>query len=219
MLIGYILLLIALAEIVLGLFLITRYERNQATFWYGLFAMAVAVYVGANGAGYTGLLPGRWAEHLAWVGGMSTAFFFLPFSFYYPLPRKRNDALIPLTAWPIVVFTAGLLWTDAFVSQQGIVRFGQGYTTNTGPYFWFMIAVFATYWIWGIWNLITWRKQSDGLHRRNLNLILAGILSSLIVSTIFDVYMPLTHVTRYGYIGSLFSAIWLGFTSYIILRK
>lgn len=67
MLIGAAFFLIALAEIVLGLFLVTRYERNQATFWYGLFAIGVAMYVGSNGLGY--LRDNLYiAERLGWVG-------------------------------------------------------------------------------------------------------------------------------------------------------
>ncbi len=220
MLIGYILILISLAELVLGSFLIFRYQRNQAQIWYGLFAMAVAVYVLGNGLGYVGaLISANLSEHLAWVGGMATAIFFLPFSFTYPLPRRSARELIPLTIWPLIIFVPGLLLTDLFVRQQVIVKFGQGYMTDTGSYFWFMIAIFAVYWIWAIKNILLHHKNSDGLHRKNIKLIMIGLATSLLVSSFFDIYMPLTHLTRFGYIGSLFSAVWLGFTSYIILKK
>ncbi len=220
MLIGYVLFLIALAELVLGFFLISRYEKNQATMWYGLLAIAIAVYVGANGLGYVdSAVSGRWAEHIAWAGGMATAMFILPFSFTFPLPRRTLRELIPLAVWPLVIIIPGLLFTNLFVQQQSIVRFGQGYTTAAGPYFWFMILIFAAYWVWAIVNLIVRLRSSDGTHRYYLRLILIGIFASLLVSAVFDIYMPLTHVTRYGYVGSFFSTIWLGFTSYIILRK
>ncbi len=220
MIIGYILLLIALAEFFLGLYLIFRYQRSQATMWYGLFAIAISVYVGANGLGYVNtVVTGQWAEHIAWVGGMATAMFFLPFSYTFPLPRRSARELVPLAIWPLAIIIPGLLFTNLFVQQQSIVRFGQGYKTATGPYFWFMILIFLVYWIWAITNLIIRLRKSDGTHRQYLQLILIGIFLSLLVSAIFDIYMPLTHVTRYGYIGSLFSTIWLGFTSYIILKK
>lgn len=219
MLIGIILIVIAVAELCLGVFFLNRYQKNQATMWYGLFAISVAKYVGANGLGYTGWIDGQLAEHLAWIGGMSTAFFFLPFSYSYPLPLRPVRELWTLALWPLVIFFPGLLWTGAFIGQRGIVKFGEGYTTDMGPYFWFMIFVFGTYWLWAIWNLSKRLGSTDGIHRRNIQLILGGIITSLIVSAVFDIYFPLADITRYGFLGSLFTSVWFGFTSYILVRK
>ena len=88
--IGFILLPIALTQVGLGIWLLTKYKKGQATFWYGFFSFAVALYVGANSMGYLNWVGADLAEHVAWFGGMSTAVFFLPFSYMYPIKKKKH---------------------------------------------------------------------------------------------------------------------------------
>jgi len=218
MIIGVILLVIAIAELFLGLRFIFGYEKRQATIWYGLFCIAVATYVGANGLGF---ITDSWfiGERIGWVGGMLTAILFLPFSFSFPIPMRQVRELFPWVIWPIVIFVPGLLFTDLFVRDNAVIRYSQGYETAEGPYFWFMLVIFSLYWFWSIINLFTRFRRSDGLHRWQIRMIITGIVLSLIVSVIFDIVTPLVTINRVGYIGSLFTSVWLGFTSYILVRK
>src|SRR5262245_50225354 len=110
---GSFLLLIAVAELCLGIWFLTQYQKNQATSWYGLFAIATAIYVASNGLGY--LINNFYiAERFGWVGGIMTATFILPFSFSFPLPQKPIQQLLPLVLWPLAVFIPGFLLTDIF---------------------------------------------------------------------------------------------------------
>lgn len=97
--------------------------------------------------------------------------------------------------------------------------FGKGYAASTESYFWAFIAFFAVYWIWAVANLLRSLASSDGIHRTYLKAILAGLVISLTISSIFDIVIPLLGTTPYGYVGPLFSAVWLGFTSYILVKK
>lgn len=45
------------------------------------------------------------------------------------------------------------------------------------------------------------------------------VFGSLAISGYFDIYKPLTNASRFGYVGSLCSSIWFGFTAYILLKK
>ncbi len=188
--------------------------------WYGLFCFAAALYVGANGLGYLGkFITGDTAEHLAWMGGILATIFFLPFSRSYPLPTRTLRENLPWVVWPTIIFFPGILWTELFIARSNVVKFGEGYTTATGDLFWFLLAVFAAYWVWSIVNLVRAWRRADGLHRRNLHLILTGILVSFIISTIFDIYMPLNNPSRYGFVGSLFTSVWVVMTGYILVKK
>ncbi len=218
MLIGYTLILIALAELALGLYLITKYQNSQAKIWYGLFCMAVAIYVGANGLGY--LRDNFYiAERVGWAGALLTSIFILPFSFSFPLPRKKFGELWPLVVWPILIFIPAVLTTDLLLNNQGSINYTQGYQTLQGPYFYAMVSLFGVYWLWALINMFWRRSHSDGVHRRQLNLILLSIVFSLAVSTVTDIILPIVTKSALGYVGSLFSSVWLGFTAYIILRK
>jgi hypothetical protein len=218
MLIGYVLLLIALAEVILGLFLIFRYQRSQATTWYGLFAIGIAIYVATNGLGY---MQNNFyiAERFGWIGGLMTAIFILPFSWSFPLPRKKISELLPFVIWPLAVFVPGILLTNIFLREDAVINYIAGYQTAPGPYFWFMLMFFFVYWIWALANLIYRYTKSDGQHRWMIKMILIGIGLSLVVSVAFDIIYPLVAISKIGYVGSLFSAIWLGFTSYIIIKR
>jgi hypothetical protein len=219
MTIGYILLAIALAEFALGLWFIFAYRRQQSTFWYGLFALGVAIYVGANGLGYSQLASASTAEHLAWAGGMLTAVFILPFSYSFPLARRSTRELLPWIIWPLTVVIPGVLFTGLFVGQVFSGVYGRDYTTPLGPYFIIMMLFFATYWIWGIANIIKSYIISDGIHRSQLKMLIIGLGSSVVLASLFDIVFPLIQIVRFGFLGSLFSAIWLGFTSYILVKK
>lgn len=218
MTIGILLLAIALAEFALGLWFIFAYRRQQSTFWYGLFAIGAASYVGSNGLGF--LLDNFYiAERLGWAGGALLTSFFLPFSFSFPIPRRSAREMIPWVVWPIIIFVFGTIFTDLFIKDQGIISYRAGYQTSVGPLFWFYLLFFGVYWTWSIANLISRRLESDGIHRWQLNMLLLGVLASLTFSVAFDIVLPLVAVSNFGYVGSLFSTVWLGFTSYILVKK
>ena len=218
MTIGILLLIVAVSQLILGIWFLTRYQKNQATMWYGYFAIGIALYVASNGLGY---LSNNFyiAERFGWIGGLMTAIFILPFSYSFPLPKKSVNELLPFIIWPLAVFVPGFLLTNIFVTDQGIIDYRQGYQTLTGPYFWFALTFFGIYWIWGLVNLFQSMQKSDGQHRWQLRMILSGLFVSLIVSVAFDIVLPLVSKSTLGWVGSMFSAIWLGFTSYVIAKK
>lgn len=221
MIIGYILLLIALAEVGLGIWLLTKYQKNQATFWYGLFAIGVAMYVASNGFGYIiHAISGGFNERIGWVGGVILTSAFLAFSYSFPLARKKWSELFPWVIWPFAIFVPGFFLTNVFIKQNGLLHYGAGgYQTDPGPYLWFFLIFYGVYWLWAMINMATTWSRTDGVHRWQVKVIALGTLTSLIIGTVFDVVIPLFTAQRYGYVGSLFTSVWLGVTSYIILKK
>ncbi len=219
MLIGLILLAISLTEFFLGLYFIFRYEKSQSTIWYGLFYIGMSIYVGANGLGYLGrfFAPGG-LEQLAWSGGVLATAFFLSFSFSYPIPSRPFRDVVPWVIWPLLVFIPALLRTDLFIGTEG-VRFGEGYKTDQGPYFFVLILFIFFYWAWSLLNLVKNFRSSDGIHRLVLKIVILGVCTSFVVTTIFDIIIPLVTVTRFGYVGSLFTSVWVLFTGYILVKK
>ena len=164
MIIGVILLVIAIAELFLGLRFIFGYEKRQATIWYGLFCIGVATYVGANGLGF---ITDSWfiGERIGWIGGIFAAILFLPFSYSFPIARRSLCELLPLVLWPAVIFIPALLLTDIFLLDQAIISYSEGYQTAVGQYFWFMLLVFAFYWLWAIINVFSRKVLMKHCHR------------------------------------------------------
>lgn len=220
MTIGIILIILAVLELLLGLQFLFRYQKGPTSLFFGLFAIGSAIYVGANGFGYVGWPFGAvFAERLSWAGGAIGTAFFLPFSFNFPIARGRIRDWMPLALWPVALFVPGFLATDVFVAPDRIIpTFGQGYRTSPGPMLWFFIAFLGVYWVWSLLNLSRAHRTSDGTHRWQLKMIIAGTLISVGATFAFDVAVPLLTTTQLGYMGSLFTTAWLGFTSYILLK-
>lgn len=218
MIIGYILVILAALEIFLGFYFLTRYQKSLTSVCYALFVLGSAVYVGSNGLGYI-LHSFFWGERMGWLGGVLATTFYLPFSFAFPFPRKKIRELVPWVLWPLVVFGGGVLFTSLFITDQGALhKYGEGYKTATGEYFWFLLIFLVGYWTWSITNLIRVHRITGGVHRTLVRYVLIGTLISLAASMIFDVTLPLIAFSRFGYLGSLLNFAWLGFTAYILVR-
>ncbi len=216
--IGYILVVLAVLEVYLGFYLLTRYQRSQTTTYYALFALGSALYVGMNGLGY---LTGSYfiGEKLSWFGGIIATIFFLPFSLSYPFPRKSFKDVLPWILWPLLIFGLGEPLTELFIENGYGLHYQTGYKTNDGEFFYFLIAFIFAFWAWSIVNLVRTYKIFGGTQRRLLKFVLIGTGISLAASIGFDILLPLFVVSKLGYIGSLFNAAWVAATAYILLRK
>lgn len=217
--IGIVLFVIALAEVGIGLKLLFGYQRTPLILFYGLFAFASALYVGANGLGYGGYIPYWIGDRLGWCGGAFATIFFLPFAYSYPTPLRTLRELLPLVVWPILVFIPAILFTNLIVRAPVSTVFGDGYRTATGDYFWFFLVFYIVYWIWSLIVLGRRMTASDGIQRHNVRLIFTGVILSLLAATIFDVVIPIFYASQLGFVGSLMTSAWLGVTSYILVRK
>lgn len=221
MTIGVILLVLAFTELMIGLRFIFSYERGQASVWYGLFAISVSIYVCFNGLGYTGyVVDGNYAERFAWLGAVMLTTFFLPFVYSFPYSSKKVSEVISWVAWPILIFGGGFIGTELFVKSNKLYNYRSGYQRVMGEYMWVFLVFFFAYWVWSIFELSRRLRKSDGIHKSQIILVLFGIIISLLVSTIFDIILPITAgLNPYGYIGSLFTSAWLIATSYILIKR
>lgn len=218
MIMGLSLIVVSLIELWLGCWFFYRYQKNQAIIWYGLFTLAVALYVGANGLGS---ITDNYFIHekISWVGGILTAIFFLPFSFSFPIQQKKGSELVSLVFWPAIIFTAGIVFSNSFINEPPQPNLVEGYQTSPGELFWLLITSFFGLWIWSLSNLVRSYKRVDGIKKSQTRILTIGVSLSLLVSIIFDIFYPLFTVSQVGFVGSLFTSIWLFTTSYIIIRK
>lgn len=218
MTIGIILTTLGVFELFVGLYFLLKYQRSPAILFYALFAFGSAIYVGANGLGYTfdSYLLG---ERASWIGGILATTFFLPFSMSYPYSRHSYRELLPWVVWPILVFGFGTAFTELFIRNIGAAHFAYGYKTSTGDFFWLLLVFIGMYWVWSIFNILKSMRSSVGVQRRLTMYILLGTTVSLLASISFDIIVPLIFVSRIGYLGSLMNAAWLGTTTYILLKK
>lgn len=220
MAIGFILLALALVEVTVGLIMLLRYERSHATTFYGCMALAVAMYVGANGFGFIDrIVSPSIAESFAWLGGILLSTFFLAFSFTFPITKRTAREILPWVIWPLLVFIPSILFTDLVIVHHPIQAFGINYSAKPGPLMWLWVITFGWYLAWGILNLTLSYRLSSGYYRWFIRILLVGVVISLVAGIFFDIYQPLTNQARVPYIGSLCSSVWVIMTGYLMLKK
>ncbi|MFH1366549.1 MAG: histidine kinase N-terminal 7TM domain-containing protein [Patescibacteria group bacterium] len=218
---GYILIVIGLIEVFLGLWFLFRYKRSAINNWYVVFVSSVAFWVLANAGIYfytNNLDQAQFYNQLTWLGGVFVAFAFLFFSFYFPItlkPVKRYSYLLIII--PLILFVYLIFFSDLFVT--GMAFEGNNQKFFTGSLFFLFPVYFFFYWIWGIINLLLKLKTTDGIHVQQLKLLLTGVIISSVFIVIFDLIYPLIGKAVISGLGPELTLVWLGFTSYIILKK
>jgi hypothetical protein len=220
MIVGYLLLILAIMQIVIGTYLISRYTHNLSTISYGVFAWCSAIYVGANGIGFTRLVSNpNIPEMIAWTGGVlvTCAFFF--FSFNYPLPKRSLISLLPLLAWPVLFFVPALLFSHLVIVYQSNVLYGEPYHIHYGSFFWQFIIFLIVYWSWAITNLVKHLSSTYGTQRSVLNSVLLFATTWMVSALFFDIILPMAGHSTLSFMGSLVSAVWVIATTRIILRQ
>ena len=112
---------------------------------------------------------------------------------------------------------AAVTWGRAVATRAG--GEATAYETQPGVYFPFFLTFFVVYWLWAFINFGRSLHSSDGVRQQQVMIIMIGTALSLLISGYFDIFKPLTVATQLGYVGSLCSSIWFGFTAYILLKK
>ncbi|MFH0952586.1 MAG: histidine kinase N-terminal 7TM domain-containing protein [Patescibacteria group bacterium] len=217
---GIVLLIIASLEVILGIYIVLRYQRSEINLWYVLFIFSVALWVGTNSYIYL-TNPGGASyefEKISWFAGVLVTATFLMFSFYFPYKSKTiSPHYLFLVIIPVLFFTPYIFAGKLFL--EGIKVTDQGYGIEVGPLFYLFPIFFLVYWSWAITNLFKKFKVSDGVHHWQLKYLLIGVIVPVAIITITDIFLPWLSSSKLGWVGSASSAIWLGFTTYIILKK
>jgi len=93
------------------------------------------------------------------------------------------------------------------------------YETLYGPITKPFYSYFLIFWGWAIIELINKFIKSDGIHRWELKVLFYGIAVSSLAGIFTNLILPWLGHGEFGYVGPAFSVVWLGVTSYIILKK
>lgn len=220
---GVILLIIGTLELLLGLYFVIRRPAGEAVRWYILFVFSVATWVFANASGAlrsSDLQIVRISFEFAYIAGGFIAAAFVLFSYSFPFPRRAiTFSFVAAIFLPAVVNIFVALLTNTYIPSvwetNGTIKTGL-----STPLLLFAVY-FVTYWTWGMLNLTRAYRRADGIHRWQLQYLLYGIIVSSVFAITFDIILPLLPSVTFpglNWVGSEFSIVWLGFTSYVLLR-
>ncbi|MFH0952587.1 MAG: histidine kinase N-terminal 7TM domain-containing protein [Patescibacteria group bacterium] len=213
---GIPLIIIGIIELFLGFFIFFRYQKQKIPLFYSLFIFGVAIWVIGNGLAYIGDLD-FWAR-VTYVGATLLAAFFVLFTMVFPYQEKVINRGIKLLLLALVLVFSITIFIDGWFVESFTDVFGREGNNFGLLYYPFMIYIPALL-AWGILLLVNKFKKSDGIHRWQLKYLLVGVIFSGVFGLNFNLILPALGVSYLGYIGPGSSIIWLGFTTYIILKK
>lgn len=217
---GIIQVVIAVLELILAIYLFKSRVRGHIIYSFTLFIFGVALWVFGNGL-YR--LVGTNDAALWWMnlnhlsaGIIAVGLLYFSYAFpYQTVAFKRHHIvafIVPLVVLGYLLFGTNTLITKITGETPNRVQvIGQTYVLFA---LWFLI-----YMGWAFFNLIRKYRTAGGASRRLQKLTLLSLLASFILGSLFDLFFPLFGGPQLFYVGTESSIIWLGVTTYIVIRR
>lgn len=216
---GYVMFLIAALEVMLAFYFVAKYRKTTSIRWYIVVILGIVGYVVSNAITYIQLDAPIYSHLLQWFSGVVVTAAFLLFAINFPYRRSSTDAFESMLFWvPVCIFFVLIFFSHQFITtlDYSVTPAKQNYGGSVLSF----AAFFSLYWIMFVYILIRKLQHSDGIHHWQIRTFLFGAIAlPLIASSVFDVFLPILGNVSYGWVGPEASIIWLGFTSYIILKK
>ena len=145
-------------------------------------------------------------------GIIPTAFLF--FAMLFPSEkRKINSKYLGLLALPSVFFL-GLSFTDRIVHS-----FGSGPKMFHYGSFYAPFSVYLnSYFIFGFAFLISTYRKSIGIERLQVKYCLLGMFLTSTLGLTANLFLPMTGISKFNWLGPSFTMIMVGFTTYSIVK-
>ncbi len=216
-----VLLVVGILELIFTIYLFVRYESSATITAFGFFSLCVTGWVLTNGIGLF-LERGSIYEELIY----RLAFIFILFLFptlylfiqLFPFQEdKINLRYILLLYFPSILFSLLIYGSKNLVIDFEFSKYA--YTVFGSDYWIYGINIFIFY-LLVIFYTAKRISRINGYRKWQLKMIYYSILISGIFGFIFYLILPYIFNIKTGAIlGPGTTIIWLGFMSYIILKK
>lgn len=211
----------ALANLVLGGFVLWRRHTRPSHFAFVFFACTTAAWNAAVFGTTVADVPAtiNWTGRAAFAAAVLTLLGCLQFSWHFPEryhPRPPRWLVATVLAASVLLFA--LCFTDLI---QESVRFDlHGWRPVLGPLHPLFVVYMVSLFGWSVFNLLLSRLRTPpGRERMQLNYCLLGLFLSVIPAYLhFFVIQVLTRAPDYYVIGSASTLCWTSFTFYAIFR-
>ncbi len=159
------------------------------------------------------------AVRLFWgrMGFASSAFIspsFVMFAFLFPREQRNlsSTKLILLGLTALLIFV--LSFTDQIVSSLGT----DSKMFNYGPIYPFYSIYITGFIVLGFLLLIKTYRKAVGIERLQVKYCLLGMFFTSSLGLINNLFLPMTGVSRFNWLGPSFTVIMVGFTTYSIIK-
>lgn len=213
---------IGTGELALAVYFFRTHSGSRMRQFYALFVFGVALWVITNGIWRTSPLETEFMQfviRLTFFASTIIASSFLIFSWLFPYPIHNIPKILYWIALlPILLFGILFLFTNLILS--GVSVSGNVLTTNYESYYPLFGWWFIIYWTWAVVTLTIKRLRAQEPFKSTLTIFLIGIYGSSIIGVFTNLMLPLFWgIQDWGWLGPMASVLWLGMTSYIIVRN
>lgn len=213
--------LVGVAELILAVFFWVTHSKSEIRKVMALLAFSTGMWVVTNGlTAYTeSSLWVDWSLKLLFVAGITTVSSLLHFSIVFPFKTFIFDKLHALSIYiPTLLFTVIMFFSNTIVSSYNVAPDNPGFV-HRGPLFLFYEIVVSLYFLLAIAFLFLKLKKVDGLHKANTKLVLFGITLGGLPPVVLNLWFAFFGSFFNPLVAVLFSVFWVGFTTYIIVKK
>jgi hypothetical protein len=215
--------LVGAGELILAIFFWVTHSKNEIRKVMALLAFSTGMWVILSGI--TSYVPystlGHYEMALLYISGALLLTALLHLSLIMPYPFIRIDRLhVFLMYFPSVLLSYILIFSRTIVESfdgsstwAGVVIGGPLYSLyNIYSFLLFTLAI----------SIIFFRIQRlDGLHKKNMQIVvwsvLLGGLPAVVLFLILPIFTPSININ--SLFGVIPSAVWVGGTTYIIIKK
>lgn len=214
--------LVALGELWLAIYFLRTHSGHVVRKAMAALALSTGLWVlSTTVAMYAASTPlADVAVRLTYVFGVMMVTSVFLFALLYPIPSLTFDRwhifllIIPIGIFTVLFFGSNIIIESYFSSS--IVQ-GQWFGGNLyNLYNAYLILLYSL----SIILLLSKRNRVDGVTRRNATLVFWSLFLGGMPGVINDLFIPFfTNSAKNPAIGTLSTVIWLGTTSYIVLKK
>lgn len=215
--------LVGVGELILAIYFWATNSKNEIRRVLGFLAMSTAFWVICSAfIGYRVDTPSALLlNRVVFVFGIFLISAFVHFASIFPYRLFNIDKLhIILFYIPAALFSLLSLTTTTAISSVYMTGPNDPGQIIGGPiYGWYNLYVAVLYVI-GVIILFFQRKRADGAQKNNLSLLVTAFIIGGIPAVYLDLIIPFFQLINPNYLyGNIITAVWLGATTYIVLKK
>ncbi|OGP54264.1 MAG: hypothetical protein A2162_09065, partial [Deltaproteobacteria bacterium RBG_13_52_11b] len=155
-----------------------------------------------------------WAKMSFSTAG-TIAFAFLYFALLFPGDRRNlNSTQLLLLALPCLFFIVVSFGTDQIVSSLG----SGNKMFHYGPLYLLFSLYLIAYFISGFVSLIMTYQRSIGIERLQIKYVLLGMFFTAMLGVTTNLFLPMSGVSQFNWLGPTFTVIMVGTTTYCIIK-
>lgn len=213
-------LIIALANIILGLFIISKYRKILGNIFFGLMCVSGGLWALTNGLLYSNFFENYYLViKILFVFAILAPLFYLLFAYHFPIKTK----LYSKTSNYIIYFIPSILIIfvilGVFKIQTVLIVDKQVYQPVVFHDFLIFSVYFFYYVSWGVILLLQKYFGNLGIYKIQIRLVILATLITFALTGFVSIILPLLGISNYDWLGGIFTSIFFFIVGYLLFYK